>query len=78
MDKIRVSQTVMQDYSRSFHWSNRFINGLQTFGLVALMPFSGYSKAFNNAMHEGVGYGIDRLIAKNKEYQSDGIPTKAM
>ncbi len=78
LDKIRVSQTAIQDYSRSFHWSNKFINGLQTFGLLALMPFSGYSRAFNNAMHERVGYGIDRLMTKNQEFKEEGIRTKTI
>lgn len=78
MDNIKLSQTAIQDYSRSFKYSNWLINGMQTWGLSMLIPLSGYSNALNNAMHNGIGYGIDRSVAKNKEYKSDGIPTKTI
>ncbi len=78
MDNIKLSQTAIQDYSRSFQYSNKFTNFMQTWGLTMLIPLSGYSNAFNNAMHNGIGYGIDRSAAKNKEYKSDGIPTKTI
>ncbi len=78
VDNIKLSQTAIQEYSRSFKYSNWLINGMQTWGLGMLIPLSGYSNAFNNAMHNGIGYGIDRLAAKNKEYKSDGIPTKTI